>query len=156
PRAHLVLGESYLRLLRDTRERSWGQRLPELRQLRQAQASTALNQAITLKPDFAEAHLDLVRLYGSMGYLDLTLKHQQTYARLVGAAGLPAGFKQDMDRLTRLVKKREDEFLATASPRSGVQDRAALAVRKGLAGKALEMLLESHISAFGPGGAALE
>src|SRR5205823_5326422 len=49
--AHLVLGESYARMLRDTRERAWGRRLPELIELRRAQASAALNQAISLKPD---------------------------------------------------------------------------------------------------------
>src|SRR5205823_2708648 len=55
--AYLVLGESYLRLLNDTRERAWGERMQELVQLRQVQASTALNQAISLDPRLAQAYL---------------------------------------------------------------------------------------------------
>jgi Flp pilus assembly protein TadD len=48
--AYEVLGESYLRLIRDTRERAWRSRLPQLVQIRHVQASAALNQAVLLNP----------------------------------------------------------------------------------------------------------
>jgi hypothetical protein len=42
---YLVLEESYMGLLHNTRERVWRERMPELVQLRRSQASAALNQA---------------------------------------------------------------------------------------------------------------
>src|SRR5439155_186101 len=53
-RAYLVLGECYLRLLHSTRERAWGMHLKQLVQLRHAQASLALNEAVSLQPDLAQ------------------------------------------------------------------------------------------------------
>ena len=61
--------------------------MPELVQLRRAQASTALNQAVSLRPDLAQAHLGLVELYQELGYLDLSLKHLRIYHDLSRAAG---------------------------------------------------------------------
>src|SRR5262249_46264079 len=52
--AYLVLGQCYLRLIHDTRERAWGRLFPELVQLRYAQASAALHQAVSLKPNLAQ------------------------------------------------------------------------------------------------------
>jgi tetratricopeptide (TPR) repeat protein len=166
-RAHLWLGESYLRLLHSTRERFWGERLRELVQLRRAQASAALNRAIALKPDLAQAHLSLSGLYREMNYLDLTLKHLRVYLDLVRKAGPPpeveieefrareAGLQQEVVRLAKEISGREDA-LVLESARKSVLDRAVLAMRKRLAGKALDLLLESHIAAFGPQGMALE
>jgi tetratricopeptide (TPR) repeat protein len=162
--AHLVLGESYLRLIYHTRERVWGRELPELSQLRHSQAAAALNQAVILAPEHAQAHLDLGRLYQQMGYFDLALKHLRTSLQLTrkaGAAPTPGEgeprhpLEQDVDRLARLVTQRENEHAAAAAGHP-VLERAMLAVRKGLAGKARDMLLESHRAAFGPNGMALE
>src|SRR5207245_7594417 len=77
--AYLVLGESYMRLLHSTRERAWAKRMPEIGQLRHAQASAAFNNAVRLRPNLAEAHLNLIQLYGEMEYLDLTWKHYRAY-----------------------------------------------------------------------------
>jgi tetratricopeptide (TPR) repeat protein len=158
--AYLVLGESYQRLLHSTRERVWGKQLPELVHLRRAQAIAALNQAITLKPDFAQAHLTLSQLYAEMAYLDLTLHHRRTYLQLIQAAGLLSLEQQvqeqaELRRLAAEVRKREDLFeVATAGWK--VKDRAFRAWQEGLAGKARDMLLETDIAAFGPQGMALE
>src|SRR5262249_37077207 len=56
-RASLALGEAYRALFHATRERAWALRFPKLVELRRAQASAALNQAVTLDPGLARAHL---------------------------------------------------------------------------------------------------
>ncbi len=165
--AYLILGECYLRLLHDTRERAWGDRLPELVQLRRAQASTALNQALSLKPDFAQAHLHLGLLYSEMNYLDLALEHLQAHFKLSqGAAPAPRGdavklYEQKMQaqeylsRMGRAVQERENAY-QTESTKFRLIDRAQLAFEKGLVGKARDMLLETDVAAFGPQGMVME
>ncbi|HZT81070.1 MAG TPA: hypothetical protein VFA26_12640, partial [Gemmataceae bacterium] len=96
--ACLVLGESYLRLLNSTRERVWAGRLPELAQLRHAQASAALNRAVALRPDLAQAHLSLGGLYREQGYLDLALLHFRNYLDRTRAAGPPPGVSAEAFR----------------------------------------------------------
>jgi tetratricopeptide (TPR) repeat protein len=166
-RAYLVLGQSYQRLLHNTRERAWGTRLNQLVQLRRVQASAALNQAVVLNPDLAQAHLSLAELYQGMGYLDLAHKHLRTYLRLIRRKGAPPGvsaeqfdrqteaYEQGLSRLAEVVEAREQAYSSAAAGLK-VLDRAMLAKRLGLAGKALDILLESDISAFGPAGMALE
>lgn len=165
--AYLVLGQSYLRLLHNTRERVWGERWMDLVQLRQCQACTALNQAVLLKPNFAKAHYGLYQLYAELGYLDLTLEHFRAYVNLVQEAGPEPGedaerfrerltaHQQELAELTKTVENHEDKFLA-ASAGWKVGDRAMKALQEGLAGKARDLLLESDISAFGPQGMMME
>jgi tetratricopeptide (TPR) repeat protein len=143
-RAHLVLGESYLRLLYATRERSLAERMPELRELRQVQASAALNRALALRPDYFQAHLSLADLYQRQGYLDLALNHWRAYLALVPNAPEAA----HVERLATVVQTRENEY-KVGSAGMPILDRVLFARHKGLAGKAREMLLESHIAAFG-------
>lgn len=166
--AHLLLGESYLRLLNGTRERVWGRQLPELVLLRRAQASAALNQALARKPDLAQAHLGLGGLYRDMGYLDLALHHLRTYLKLVREAGPPSGVsreqfrkqqaqfeEQELSWLSRTVAEQEKAYAQAASGLK-VLDRARLASERGLAGKARDLLLETDVAAFGLPGMLLE
>jgi hypothetical protein len=165
--AYLLLGESYIRLLHDTRERAWGELLPEVVQLRRAQASAALYQALALKPDLTSAHLHLASLYHDLGYLDLTLDHLRNYVRLTRQSGPPAGesveqFRQELARydeevskLASAVEDRENAYLSSSARLKRV-DRVQLAMQKRLAGKALTLLLESNIAAFGEEGMAIE
>jgi tetratricopeptide (TPR) repeat protein len=167
PQVQLLLGESYLRLLHSTRERAWGAQMPELTQLRRAQAAAAFHRALDLKPDYAQAHLSLGGLYREMGYLDLAQKHLDTYLRLAEKAGPAPGtdprqFRDDaaalrekLDGLAREVQAREDAYEVAARD-VPVLERAVQASRRGLAGKALQVLLDSDVSAFGPRGVALE
>jgi hypothetical protein len=165
--AYLVLGESYLRLLRSTRERAWADRLPELKELRHVQASAALNQAVALKPDLAQAHFSLGHLYGDMGYLDLMLNHMRAYRKLMDKADPPRGvtaeqfrqqlaaYAEEVSQLTTEVEKRQNKFeVATAGGK--VLDRAFQALSDGLAGKARDLLLQSDVAAFGARGTAME
>jgi hypothetical protein len=165
--AYLILGEAYLRLLHSTRERAWAQRLPELADLRRAQASAALNRAAALKPDLARAHLELVGLYQEMKFLDLQVRHLQTYVRLAREAGPPPGvsadqfaddetrFQEELSRLKQELEDRTNSYdVGAANLR--VFDRAQLAAEKGLAAKALDLLLHSDVAAFGTPGTLLE
>jgi tetratricopeptide (TPR) repeat protein len=143
-----------------TRERFWGTQMPQLVKLRQAQASAALNRAVALRPDLPQAHFQLAQLYEKMGYLDLALKHWQTYSRLAREAGLTRGDNREqlekyVERLTQMVQTRESSVAlnaADAQPR----DRAFQAFQNNLAGKALDVLLESDRAAFGDEGMELE
>ena len=159
--AALVLGESYLRLLRFTRERIWARKMPELLQLRRCQASTALNRAIALKPDFAQAYLDLGGLYRELGYLDLALKHLQIYEKLTSGsnpAGLHAPKNPLQEELTRLAAEVDDRLNAYATESGGlrVMEKAELAKEKRLAGEALGLLRSTVFEAFGTQGLNLE
>jgi hypothetical protein len=165
--SHLALGECYLRLLHDTRERAWGQRMPEIVQLRRAQASAALNQAVTLKPNLARAHLRLVDLYREMGYLDLELNHLRAYLKLVQETGPSRGIgaeefrterarlQEELSQLDAVVQQQENAHVVL-SARNSVADRALMAVERGLAGKARDLLLQSDLAAFGAQGMELE
>jgi hypothetical protein len=156
---HLLLGQCYLRLLTLTRERVWALRLPQLAQLRQAQASAALNRAVRLNPDLARAHLELGRLYQRVGCLDLALAELRAYRTAAGRAGADDGSQDvtdtELDALARVVDRQLAE-LARGLTRTRVADRARAAVQRGLAGEARTILLESDVSAFGSEGAELE
>jgi tetratricopeptide (TPR) repeat protein len=162
--AHLILGESYLYLLRNTRERIWAARLKHLTQLRRVQASAALNQAILLQPNLAKAHRLLAGLYSDMGYLDLALKHFQAHRKLVPTSSQRsspqqfqdqmAQFDLELNRLAEAVREREKKYAAAGGMR--LSDRAMLANQLGLAGKARDLLLQSDVTAFGRIGMALE
>jgi tetratricopeptide (TPR) repeat protein len=163
----LVLGECYLRLMHSTRERVWRVRVPELADLRRAQASYALNRAVALDPDLAQAHFHLGALYSDMGYLDLAAEHRRRYLELIRRGPLPAQvdlkeYLNSLERaereLTQLERRLRDLRDAWANEASGrrVGDRAELAARRGLAGEALRTLLASDVSAFGSQGLRLE
>src|SRR5258708_32453230 len=91
-----------------------------------------------------------------MGYFDRALKHRRTYLELARKAGpLGAGSVEELDLLAKDVAERENVY-ASGAPQLPPLDRALLAKKKGLAGKARDVLLESHVSAFGPKGMQLE
>jgi tetratricopeptide (TPR) repeat protein len=154
--AHYLLGEAYLQLLTTTCERGWAARLPQLARLRQVQAVAAFTRAVALNPGLGDAHRELGLLYQQFGYLDLSLKHLRAHQAAVraGRAANPVAGAV-LDRLAEVVD-RESRAFAEESARISVADRAALAVRRGLGGKALALLLESDISAFGEAGMRLE
>jgi len=157
--AQLLLGQCYLALLSGTRERAWALRLPRLAQLRQAQASAALNRALTLNPNLAQAHNELGHLYRQTGYLDLALTHLRAYGAAARRGGADAGQEAVPESELKGLKDNVDRQFTEFDPesvRARVVDRARAAVTRGLAGKALAILLESDFSAFGAEGAELE
>src|SRR5579883_479189 len=159
-RAYLMLGESYLGLLYGTRERFWAMQMPQLMRMRQAQASAALNRAVALQPDLLQGHFQLHQLYHKLGYLDLALKHLQIYLRLARETGRDRGenytrYGERAKQLAQELQQRESAVTLGAED-SPPRERAIQAFQRGLAGKALEVLLASDISAFGNEGMDLE
>jgi hypothetical protein len=148
------MGESYLRLLRGTRERVWAAEMPELLELRRAQASAALNRAVVLKPDLAQAHLSLFSLYAErdLDYRDLALQHLRAYLKRVPR---DSRMQEAEVGLAKAVAEANARY-AKESAGLTLMDRALLARDLHLAGKARDLLLESHRSAFGERGVALE
>jgi tetratricopeptide (TPR) repeat protein len=169
--ALLLLGEAYIRLARQTREEGWQAALPLLPAIRQAQALSALEQAVALRPDLDEAHALLARLYYEEGQMDRSLDHWRARLRIAerqgaksgpgaaAAAARQAALQPEVEAMEALVRKSEDIYAANTEGRtepSKVLDRARLAARHGLTRKALEMLLESHPAIFGKSGAQMQ
>ncbi|AMV23966.1 hypothetical protein VT84_06195 [Gemmata sp. SH-PL17] len=160
--AYFALGRIYAALVRITSEQSWAGRVPDLVRLRQIQASAALNRAVALDPNLAEAHIALGQLYLTIKYLDLAAAHLRAYRDVPASRGGPkkgdrraAEILAELDRLTKEVDEQTRAF-ANESARSSVGDRAIMADRRGLAGAARDLLLKSDVSAFGTQGMELE
>jgi tetratricopeptide (TPR) repeat protein len=166
-RAYFTLGEAYFRLYTTTRERVWADSFPGLGKIRTVQAITAYHEALRLDPDLTDAHDRLAHLFISLEYRDLALRHLREYVRCVRRRGPFPGESADgldkrLARPERILKNlaRNVEVLGERfdlhSANLNVFDRASLAGRMGLAGKALDILLESDVAAFGAEGMDLE
>jgi hypothetical protein len=100
PDAYVELGLAYQMIWKHQEERSHS---PQLQQLRQIQAGTALQNALLLRPDAPGLHLVLANLYQEMpvqlfldqpaqpgtAFFDLVVEHRREYIRLRRAAGPP-------------------------------------------------------------------
>lgn len=165
--AQWVLGDSYARMLRETRERARGQQFPQLARLRRVQASAALNQAIALRPDFAPAHLQLGSLYLDLGFADLALSHLRIYrdlnqrSRRVAELN-SAEVRDEQSHYDRVLKQLASQVetaavnFAADATHMRVLDRAQLALNKGLALTARDILENSDLSFFGPDGMVMQ
>ncbi|MBX9579580.1 MAG: hypothetical protein K2X87_04660, partial [Gemmataceae bacterium] len=160
--AYLSLGEAYLALLVQTRERVWAARLPQLGRLREVEALAAFARAAALRPDLPTARRELARLYQLPAFacLDLAADHLRAYRDLAVRAGrLTPEAREALDRevagLDERVARQAQEWEAE-SARTSVAIRAENASRRGLGGKALAILLGSDIAAFGEDGARLQ
>jgi hypothetical protein len=158
-RTWFILGQSYFHLSHRTKEWSRGRPFGMLREIRQAQAAAALNQALNLgqelvnkDPSLARAaHLTLFQLYQEMGFKDLPANHLREFARLTKTLGRdpnekPESFQKRIEELEKEVqfleddvKKQELDFELEAANLQ-VRERAEIAHKKGLALKALEIL----------------
>jgi tetratricopeptide (TPR) repeat protein len=159
-RAFLLLGQAYFRLSRQTPEARWQTILPELAPLRQAQMLTALEQAVSLRPDLDQAHALLAQLYYEEGQMDRHLDHLRAQLRLTGqSAEQHAALQAEVEKMEALVNQSEKTYranLAGKTDPSKVLERARLAARHGLSRKALELLLESYPAIFGNEGVEYE
>lgn len=167
--AWLVLAQAYLALGRTTTEANPTAALPPLTQVRHVQTVTALLQAVTLKPDLAAAHEALAQLYAEQQFTDLALRHRVLQLRLLRRAGPQANedkaayydrvqrLQEAVEKIERTVQDNENRFVIgsdylAANPLG----RARLALRLGLAGKAVdEVLLRSHADLYGVEGLRL-
>ncbi len=165
--AYFTLAEAYNHLNNSTRERLWAGSFAGLGRIRTVQAITAYHNALRLDADLTVAHDRLAHLFISMGYKDLALKHLRDYVRCVRRQGLDSGESRDslarglarpegiLKNLTKDVEDLTDRFNKNLLNLK-VFDRASLAGRMGLAGTALDILLESDVAAFGTDGMDLE
>ncbi len=147
------LGQAYLHVLADPIEASWGRQFTPLKRLRLVQAAAAFRQALTLDPNLAPAHLGLATVYLENQYLDLALASFQSYEALTKHSKKSSG--EGVEALEKTVADARQKTEANAANLT-VLDRAKLALRNGLAGEALDLLLHSDVAVFGNQGLALE
>ena len=162
PLAYLLLGEAYMLVRERTRERAWAEMFPKLAELRQAQAAAALHRALDLAPTPAfqvRVHRLLARLYANNEFTDLAA--EQFRKSKVAYPGRPPAprEKDELDRAFEALEKdlqaRTDAYDKDAV-RKTVMEKVAIARNLHLSGKALELLLESDVSAFGANGMKIE
>ncbi len=163
--AWLRLGQAYYRLDRHTRERAVDFTL--LHRLRKTQILASLHRAARLDPDLAPAHEALTKLCIEDNRLDLALHHLRQQIRLMEAAGpRPLDGAEAFDARLRGLRADEQslglrvrELLSLTETTSFSFDafgKARLAQDKGLAQRALQVLLRSSYGDFGREGALLE
>lgn len=166
-RAYHILGEAYLRLYRDTRERVWANECLPLDTLRKAQILGALRQAVALKPDLLAAQTTLADVLVGMQQFDMAVEHAEQALALTEKAGPGPDESGDAyaDRLgqarqrvedLRKVLTRQQDLYVTNARNLKVTDQALQAVGRGLPATALAVLRESDVSAFGRTGLELE
>lgn len=165
--AYLALGEAYVRLSQQTRERPARKRMAFLDRIRKVQAVTAFNHALLLNPNLAQAHAGLANYYTELRYADLVLKHRKELLRLTRAAGPHPGesreaFERRRDDLQKHVSELDDDVremlnvFEVNATNLKIVPRAQQAQARGLGGKALDILKASDITAFGKAGLEME
>ncbi len=151
-----ALGEAYLHLLSDPLEVSWSENAPTLRRLRLAQAAAAFWQALVIEPTRAPSHLGLATIYLERQFLDLAANEFRAYERFARIQGQQATDAAERTRALERAVESARRATEANSPNLSALDRARLAARNGLTGQALDILLQSDVSAFGAAGIALE
>ena len=160
--AYFLLGEAYYRLWSRTQEKAWIRNYGSFGRLRSIQMIAAYKQALHLKPDMENAHYRLAELFRTMNFKDVAVQHLQEYLKWAerrelepGEATKVAEGKKILARQQKLIKRLREEYEVN-SPNLKVVERARYADEKGLAGLALEILLQDDVSAFGTAGMDLE
>jgi hypothetical protein len=171
--AYLALFRAYRTQSQFTRERTWRAILPALDYLRQVQMINALQTVVNLQEDsrlagLAHGFLAQIYLEPSLSYVDVALQHRKEQLRLAKLYGALAGetaedaeerIKQLEDAVEQLeeeVGKRKLQFGVGSGHGERVLDRAKRALGMGLAGEALQTLLQSGGVEFGADGARLQ
>ena len=147
-----------------------------LAQLRHIQAVSALEQSLLLRPDQYLVHAQLAELYNKQGFpgedgrwhrgfKDLELLHRKATLKHVrrGADESPAQFEQRTqllrDQVEQLQKVVDRDLDGLENSRHRYRQVLAFAQRAwdlNLGGKALQILLDSNLAAFGAEGAQLQ
>jgi hypothetical protein len=167
-RAHLYLGEAYLRLRRQTRERALSPAFITLDHVRRIQALTALRHAVRLDPGMEIGHELLAGLYSEIGYEDLSLEHVRALVKLLDASRAEASrsagkadatakrrFEHWENLEKQLARQVRDAQLALRAEDLDVVAKARIALRHGLPGQALAVL-DTDVSSIGRDGMLLK
>ncbi|MDB5309319.1 MAG: hypothetical protein JWO38_3521 [Gemmataceae bacterium] len=166
--AWFTLARAYLLLGRGTWEAGAGAGLTPLGYLRHTQTTAALFQAVTAYPDSPTTHEALAGVFADHLFLDLSLRHRRAQLRLARRAGpypgeSPEAHAERLNRLAELtgqveyaVQDAENRFVVRTQALAGDPlARARIALGLGLAGKALDTLLQSHPDLYGTDGLRL-
>jgi hypothetical protein len=172
PDSYLLLAEAYQQLW-TLQEGPWTEGVASMAQrLRSIQIVTALQHALTLRPDDPQIHLSLAQAYNqartdfdpSVPFIDLEVEQWSEYLRYTRAAGRPAALPEDkyaeaLEKLEKQVEKKESDLkrlqrdyeyeLAQSGQTPNVYTKAILAARKGLAKRAVEEIKEGNPAEYG-------
>jgi len=164
PQCYMTLAKSY-QMLWKSMEDVWSPSAPNqmsIRQtLRQIEMVSALEHALLLRPDDADAHRRLADLYSAIGYLDLSLEHRHEYVSALEAAVAGLESEQNDRQIEKVqseskelqehdtqLKRRQDEFNVRASDQPLI-NQVQTAMQLGLGKKALELLVQADASQMG-------
>jgi hypothetical protein len=127
--------------------------------LRRAQITTVLEQVLKIRPDEVEAHRLLMEIYGQVNCLDLAQEHRKYVAGRVAAVGpnadeTPDAYRSRMENMEKQLKQLEEDLnkrrnaFEVAAQNRPLIEKARLAISHGLGQRALELMLESDMSAL--------
>jgi hypothetical protein len=158
--AWFSLAQTYRHLWMDLEARWSSRQYQRPLMLRQVQLATALQNALTLRPDSVEAHRMLWDYYLRVNYLDLGLDQLNEEYRLLREGGRGRDetvqqFQQLLDGKQKYIKEldttvsraRNEYAIAAANQPAGA--KAALALQRGLAKEALTILMQVDPAQFG-------
>lgn len=155
--AYLHLGRAYMRLRRQSRERTVYGVVIILEHLRRIQAATALQHAVRLQPDLIRAHEALAGLYQEHRAFDLALEHVQKVveldARLVNPARQVAESWKELEK--QLARAVRDAQLAARAQGLDAFERARTALGNGLSRQAINTLRQADSVSRGRDGSFL-
>jgi hypothetical protein len=164
--AYLLLGQGYLRLMRDTAERNALAAAPAVARAREAQVAAALNQAVRLQPGLLAGHEALTAFYQESGQLDLALQHLRAQLAIlrtiVPRSDAADAFAQRSARLEdteRQLANYVNDLTLLVQGRSFQRDavkQALFAQEQGLTGFGLELLRRTDSATLGRAGALLK
>jgi tetratricopeptide (TPR) repeat protein len=164
-RAHWRLGEAYARLMRGTRERSLYEGFPRLQRVRLAQTAAALQHAVRLDPELAEAHELLAITYRDARSFDVALEHLQAALKLYRRRGWPElSFEAAGRRLAFLEDEeanlaqiaRDGIAISETGGETSIVERARRAIEFGVPGRAAQLLADSDAASRGRAGYLLQ
>jgi hypothetical protein len=164
--AHLLLGQAYLRLMRDTAERKALRAAPAVARAREAQVAAALNQALRLRPGLLAAHEALTNFHQESGHLDLCLAHLRAQLvvlrTIVPRSDTKEALAERRARLEEGERQLADQvndltlLVQSQSFQRDVVKQALFAQDQGLPGWALELLRGADSATLGRAGTLLK
>jgi tetratricopeptide (TPR) repeat protein len=155
PETYYRLQRAYAVMTQDTKEREFMARLPLLGSIRQVQRLDALNHVVLLDPDHEPAHQELASLFQGLGYMDLCVKHMIERLRIMRERGpvrheKPEDYENSLKQLEKgvddfdtMVKRAQNDYEVGQVSQTSLKRKAELALSKGLAGQARDMLMQS-------------
>lgn len=161
--AYNYLGSAYNYIWR-TQENRWGgasapeSNLPR-QVLRRAQLTTVLEQVLKIRPGELEAHRLLMEIYNQVKFFDLAQEHRRYVAGRVAGAGpehdeTTDAYRSRMENMEKQLKQLEEDLnkrrnaFEVAAQNRPLFEKAQLAVNHGLGQRALELMLESDMTAL--------